>query len=212
MHTIVSNPIFVCLLVLCVLLSFILNLKFFRLQVGTSYLIHGSWYNLMPVLKTWPKFPAGFPTEFPTGFPTEFPAAFPELFPAEFDKAFPTEFPELHADWLAPHYPILNTKFPPIFALLNRATYHKSVKGSLPPCPKSHGNLKSMNKLTNEPAEKIKKDVKFWVHYKNLAEKFQTRHLWEYFILVFLLFNGTFSFLKNSGLLSSHPQHCHVKV
>ena len=103
----------------------------------------------MPVLKTWPKFPAGFPT----GFPTEFAAAFPKSFPAEFDKPFPTEFPELHADWLAPHYPILNAKFPPIFALLNRATYHKSFKGSLP---------KSMNKLTQMSQQKrSKKDVKF---------------------------------------------------
>ena len=51
--------------------------------------------------------------------------------------------------------PIPNAKFPPITALLNRPTYHKSANVSPPPIPKSHGNPKSMNKLTlNEPAMK----------------------------------------------------------
>ena len=39
----------------------------------------------------------------------------------------------LESDWLAPRHPIQNAKFLPITALLNRSTYHKSVKGSPPP-------------------------------------------------------------------------------
>ena len=41
----------------------------------------------------------------------------------------------LESDWLTPHHSILNTKFQPITILLNRYTYHKSAKGSPPPCP-----------------------------------------------------------------------------
>ena len=41
----------------------------------------------------------------------------------------------LEPDWLAHHHPILNAKFPTIIVLLNRSTYHKSAKGSPPPCP-----------------------------------------------------------------------------
>ena len=52
-----------------------------------------------------------------------------------FPKAFPEALPELDTDWLASHHPILNAKFPPITALLNRPTYHKSARGSPPPCP-----------------------------------------------------------------------------
>ena len=43
------------------------------------------------------------------------------------------EISMLESDWLTPHHPILNAKFPPITALLNRSTYHKSAKGSQPP-------------------------------------------------------------------------------
>ena len=65
----------------------------------------------------------------------------------------PKDFPKLDPDCLAPHHPIPNAKFPPITALLNRPTYHKSAKVSHHSFPKSYGNLKSMNKLTlNEPA------------------------------------------------------------
>ena len=92
-------------------------------------------------------------------FPQEFPARisskiFPQDFSARFPrKNFPQDFPELDPDWLAPHHPIPNAKFPPITALLNRPTYHKRSKVSPPPFPKSYGNPKSMNKLTlNEPA------------------------------------------------------------
>ena len=41
----------------------------------------------------------------------------------------------LDPDWLAPHHPIPNAKFPPITTLLNRPTYHKSAKVFPPPFP-----------------------------------------------------------------------------
>ena len=57
-------------------------------------------------------------------------------FPARFScKIFPQDFPELDPDWLAPHHPIPNAKFPPITALLNMPIYHKSAKVSPPPFP-----------------------------------------------------------------------------
>ena len=59
-------------------------------------------------------------------------------------------------DWLFPHHPIPNAKFPPITVLLNRSTYLiiKVPRSPLHPVPKSHGHPKSMNKLTlNEPAK-----------------------------------------------------------
>ena len=53
-------------------------------------------------------------------------------FPARFSlKIFPSWIP----DWLAPHHPIPNVKFPPITTLLNRPTYHKRSKVSPPPFP-----------------------------------------------------------------------------
>ena len=51
-------------------------------------------------------------------------------------KIFPQDFPELDPDRLAPHHPIPNAKFPPITALLNMPTYHKSAKVSPPPFPR----------------------------------------------------------------------------
>ena len=58
----------------------------------------------------------------------------PQEFPTRISrKIFPQEFPELDPDWLAPHHPIPNAKFPPITALLNRTTYHKRSKVSPPP-------------------------------------------------------------------------------
>ena len=60
-----------------------------------------------------------------------FPQEFPQDFPARISrKIFP-----LDPDWLAPHHPIPNAKFPPITALLNRPTYHKRSKVSPPPFP-----------------------------------------------------------------------------
>ena len=57
-------------------------------------------------------------------------------FPARFSfKIFLQDFPKLDPDWLAPHHPIPNAKFPPITALLNRPTYHKRSKVSPPPFP-----------------------------------------------------------------------------
>ena len=87
-----------------------------------------------------------FPQEFPATifhkiFPQEFshknfPLNFPQDFPARIShKIFPQDFPELDPDWLAPHHPIPNAKFPPITALLNRPTYHKRSKVSPPPFP-----------------------------------------------------------------------------
>ena len=60
---------------------------------------------------------------------------FPEhLFPRHlFPKLM--EISILESDWLAPHHHILNAKFSPITAFLNRSTYHKSAKVSLSPCP-----------------------------------------------------------------------------
>ena len=74
-------------------------------------------------------------------FPQEFPARFsrknfPQQFPARFSRNnLPQDFPELDPDWLAPHHPIPNAKFPPITGLLNRPTYHKRSKVSPPPFP-----------------------------------------------------------------------------
>ena len=92
------------------------------------------------------EFPNAFPEPFlkaflkpfPKLFSKPFPKLFPKLFPKPFPEPFPKPFPELEADWLAPHHPIPNAKFPPITALLNRSayhTYHKSAKGSASPCP-----------------------------------------------------------------------------
>ena len=100
-----------------------------------------------------------FPQEFPTrfshkNFPQDFPARishknflqdfptrisrkiFLQGFPARIShKDFLQDFPKLDPDWLAPHHPIPNAKFPPINALLNRPTYHKSARVSPPPFP-----------------------------------------------------------------------------
>ena len=56
-------------------------------------------------------------------------------FPTRFSrKIFLQDFSELDPDWLAPHHPIPNAKYPPITALLNRPTYKRS-KVSPPPLP-----------------------------------------------------------------------------
>ena len=90
--------------------------------------------------------PQHFLQEFPTrfsreNFPQHFPTRtsrniFPQHFPARISrKIFLQDFPKLNPDWLAPHHPIPNAKFPPITALLNRPTYHKRSKVSPPPFP-----------------------------------------------------------------------------
>ena len=82
-------------------------------------------------------FPQHFPQDFPTRFPSKiFLQDFLQDFPTRFShKNFPQDFPKLDPDWLAPHHPIPNAKFPPITALLNRPTYHKRSKVSPPPFP-----------------------------------------------------------------------------
>ena len=42
----------------------------------------------------------------------------------------------LESDWLTPHHSIQNAKFPTITVLASMSTYHKSAKGSQPPCSK----------------------------------------------------------------------------
>ena len=49
-----------------------------------------------------------------------------KIFPQEFSariyhKIFPQDFPKLDPDWLAPHHPIPNAKYPPITAFLKLA-------------------------------------------------------------------------------------------
>ena len=93
---------------------------------------------LVPLLHFPQEFPARFSRKI---FPQEFPARFSrknfrQEFPARFSRNnFPQDFPELDPDWLAPHHPIPNAKFPPITGLLNRPTYHKRSKVSPPPFP-----------------------------------------------------------------------------
>ena len=80
--------------------------------------------------------PARFQTDFPARFTVEFPARFSHMnfpqdffcknflleFPTRFScKIFPQDFPELDPDWLAPHHPIQNAKFPLITAFLQLA-------------------------------------------------------------------------------------------
>ena len=84
------------------------------------------------------EFPARFSCKnFLQEFATRFSHKdFPQEFPTKISrKIFLQDFPELDPDWLAPHHPIPNAKFPPITALLNRPTYHKSAKVSPPPFP-----------------------------------------------------------------------------
>ena len=85
-------------------------------------------------------FPQDFPQDFPATFsrkilPQDFPTRFSRKislqdflqdFPATisckiFRKFFPQVFPKLDPDWLAPHHPISNAKFPPITAFLKLA-------------------------------------------------------------------------------------------
>ena len=88
-----------------------------------------SWQNcIFPELFT-KLFPKLFPKPFPKPFPEPFPKPFPKLSPKPFPELFPEpmETSMLESDWLTPHHPILNAKFPPITVLLNRSTYHKSA-------------------------------------------------------------------------------------
>ena len=128
---------------------------FFLLYSNLIYInLHMGWLAHNQSASTSGNFPQYFPqdfhTEFPTAFPTRFShKIFPQDFPARIShKIFPQDFPELDPDWLVNHHPIPNAKFPPITALLNRPTYHKSAKVSPPPFPQILWNPKSINKLT----------------------------------------------------------------
>ena len=60
-----------------------------------------------------------FPQDFPTTISHKI---FPQQFPTRIScKIFPQDFPELDPDWLSPHHPIRNGKFPPITAFLKLA-------------------------------------------------------------------------------------------
>ena len=80
-------------------------------------------------------FPEDFPTTishkiFSQQFPTSIPCNnFLQHFPTTIShKIFLLDFPKLDPDWLAPHHPIPNAKFPPITGFLKLAF-------SPPPCP-----------------------------------------------------------------------------
>ena len=71
-------------------------------------------------------FPQDFQQNFLQDFPTRFyHNIFRQHFPATFS---PQDFCKLDPDWLAPHHPIQNAKFPPITAFLKLAF-------SPPACP-----------------------------------------------------------------------------
>ena len=110
----------------------------------------GGFLPFLDPLHTIKTFSARFPTRLPTAFPTRFShKIFPQDFPARFSckisckiahsisrKIFPQDFParfsrKIFLSWI----PIANAKFPPITALLNMPTYHKSAKVSPPPFP-----------------------------------------------------------------------------
>ena len=75
-------------------------------------------HNTYPFLKFYPNFcPKGVLAE-----------VYQEVLPK------PVEISMLKSDWLAQYHPIPNAKFPASTALINRSTYHKSAKGSPPPC------------------------------------------------------------------------------
>ena len=92
--------------------------------------------DMLQPLKLFPQdFPQDFLQDCPQYFLQHFLQDFPQHFPQDFQQHFAKVFPELDPDWLAPHHPIPNAKFPPITALLNMSTYHKSTKVSPPPFP-----------------------------------------------------------------------------
>ena len=111
--------------------------KIFPQEFPARFFSHKNFPQDFPARISLQDFPARISQEFPARisrkiFPQEFPAR-PQNFPARFSRK--KEFSKLDPDWLAPHYPIPNAKFPPITALLNRPTYHKRSKVSPPPFP-----------------------------------------------------------------------------
>ena len=86
-----------------------------------------SWASSQGIPKAFPEpFPEPFPKAFPGHFLSHFPSHssryslnhFLSNFPRHFLRHSLSHFHELEADWLPPHPPIPNAKFPPITALL----------------------------------------------------------------------------------------------
>ena len=96
-----------------------------------------------------------FLQQFLQDFPTRFSHKnFPQDFPATIShKIFMQDFPELHPDWLNPHHPIPNAKFPPITAFLKLAF-------SPPPCP---ATISCNNFLQDFPARFSCKIFTSWI-------------------------------------------------
>ena len=154
--------------------------------------------------------PQHFPQEFPARisrkiFLQEFPARFsrkilPQDFPTKISlKIFPLNFAELDPDWLAAHHPIPNAKFPPITALLNMPTYHKSAKVSPPPFPQISWEPQINEEADSKRASKNNK----WVYQREIKfEICQGRCKLEIFSV---LMGGwdIHSFPRDSGLLSN---------
>ena len=82
-----------------------------------------------------------------------------------FHKIFPQDFPELDPDWLAPHHPIPNAKFPPITAFLKFAF-------SPPPCP---ARFSCKNFLQDFPVRFSCKNFPTRFSHKIFLQEFPTR-------------------------------------
>ena len=117
------------------------------------------WNWLFPLLLFLQDFPARISCKI---FLQDFPARiscknFPQDFPARIShKIFPQDFPKLHPDWLAPHHPIADAKFPPITTFLELAF-------SPPPFP---ARFSRKNFLQDFPARFSR---------KNFLQEFPTR-------------------------------------
>ena len=88
-----------------------------------------------------------FPQDFPQDFSTRFSCKiFLQEFPARFShKIFSQDFPKLDPDWLAPHHPIPNAKFPPITAFLKLTfclpPFSRKILSQVFPARFSHKNF-----------------------------------------------------------------------
>ena len=114
------------------------------------------------------EFPTAFPTRisrkishknFPQDFPTRISSMiFPQEFQARFShKIFPQDFPKLDPDWLAPHLPILNAKFPPITAFLK-------FSSSPSPCPARFSHKNFLQEFPQEfPTRFSRKNFLSWI-------------------------------------------------
>ena len=91
-------------------------------------------------------------------------------FRKSFPQGFSCIFAELDPDWLAPHHPIPNAKFPPITALLNMPTYHKSAKIFPQEFP------------TRFSCKNFPQDFPARFSYKNFLQEFPTRFFHKNFL------------------------------